>query len=337
MTTPPRVYMAYRPSQTMHVAAPLFAALRKRDCDVFADIAGNFDEINRRQIMARPHTLIVLTPGSLINDTDDPLYQLIAVALEARRNVVGVLARGFDFRSEADNLTGALAALPNQPHIYMVPQQQSELIHELMTNLLAIPGGVVQPALPEDETEVRARIDNMIFYAETSTTRLDTEKLFFRGTVRAEQGDPKGALSDFKRVTEENPYNEAAFLQLGKMQYALGQPDDALKSFEQAVHLSPKLVDAQLELGQMCFELARYRCALEAFDEALTLRPDLPAAVGGAALARHAIGLPSDGARLWLSLIAMDDRYRDVQFVVSQFGWNAAMEREARTLLEIIT
>ncbi len=100
-----KVFISYRRANSNYVARSIFLDLRANGYDVFMDVenvdSGVFFTIILNQIEARPHFLIILTPGSLegITDPNDWLRREIEHAIKHERNIVPVLAKGFSFDS----------------------------------------------------------------------------------------------------------------------------------------------------------------------------------------------------------------------------------------------
>jgi hypothetical protein len=63
------IFISYRRSVSKHLARLIFQELRARGHDVFLDVStidsGAFDRIILNQIAARPHFLLILSPGAL--------------------------------------------------------------------------------------------------------------------------------------------------------------------------------------------------------------------------------------------------------------------------------
>ena len=97
------VFISYRRSVASFIARSVFMDLREHGYDVFMDVesinSGQFDKIILRQIEARAHFLVILTPGTVERCTDrhDWLRREIKYAIEKQRNIVPLLINNFSF------------------------------------------------------------------------------------------------------------------------------------------------------------------------------------------------------------------------------------------------
>jgi TIR domain-containing protein len=104
------IFLSYRRSLSNWVARAVYQVLREKDYDVFMDVesidSGEFLPVILHQIEARPHFLVVLTPGSLERTVNegDWLHREIEHALHCKRNVVPLMAQGFTFEAEEKKL-----------------------------------------------------------------------------------------------------------------------------------------------------------------------------------------------------------------------------------------
>ena len=105
-----KVFISYRRKLSGYMALLVYQHLRSKGYDVFMDVetmfSGEFPSIILRQIEARSHFLVILTPGSLERTADegDWLRREIEYAIEKERNVVPVMAEDFSFEEEETKL-----------------------------------------------------------------------------------------------------------------------------------------------------------------------------------------------------------------------------------------
>ena len=96
---------------------------------------GSFKSVILKEIRARAHFLVLLTPKSLdrCKEAGDWLRLEIEQALATKRNIIPVMLEGFDFNTPAiaAKLTGKLALLKEYQGL-TVPKQ---LFEEAMTRL----------------------------------------------------------------------------------------------------------------------------------------------------------------------------------------------------------
>ena len=104
------IFISYRRSTSKYLARLIFDRLRTAGFDVFFDVNtidnGHFDSMILSQIAARPHFVLLLSPGTLERCTnqDDWLRREIEEAMRLQRNIVPVIEEGFDFSHETEYL-----------------------------------------------------------------------------------------------------------------------------------------------------------------------------------------------------------------------------------------
>jgi tetratricopeptide (TPR) repeat protein len=335
MSSSNTVYISYRPEQSLHIAQPLFNGLRSADFDVFMNIEQGVDDVNLNQIAARAHFIILLTPGAVVKeDPHDRLAREFTHAVEHKRNIVLLLTRDMHLEDELSDTAGMLAHLPRVPQMRIQPKQIKQVIRVLQENhLTKDPVGEIIPT-PEDEVDkVAERIEQAREYTMQATIRLNTERMFFKAVVKIRQGDYDGALTDLDAVIADNPQNESAYLQRGRVLRKKGQTKAALKDYEQAARLSPKLVAAHIGRGELLLALERFQPALDAFQHALNMEGESAPAIAGMALTQAALSQHEDANRLWGWLVERDSHYSDPVWTGEVFDWDEALVQRAKVLL----
>lgn len=330
------VYISYRPNQSLHVAQPLFNSLRQMGYDVFMDINDGVDAVNLNQVAAREHFVMILPPGSMqsANDPEDRLVKEFEVAIRNGRNILLLLTKDFNFNAEMQGIAGVMALLPQMAHVRLQPKQLSQLLEHLDTTFFQKSASKPSTATPPDEEEaVQLKIAEAKDYSKQTTIRLNTEKLFFRAVVKIRRGDYDGALNDLDLVIADNPNNESAFLQRGRVLRKKGRKIAALKDYEQATQLSPKLVAAHIGRGELLLETGRQSQAMEAFRRALDLQSESAPAIAGMALTHHAMEETEEALRLWNWLIERDRNYADATWAGEVFDWDDSIVERAQELV----
>jgi tetratricopeptide (TPR) repeat protein len=166
-----------------------------------------------------------------------------------------------------------------------------------------------------------------------ATIRLNTEKMFFQAVVKIRRGDYDGALADLDLVIADNPNNESAYLQRGRVLRKNGRKTAALRDYEQATKLSPKLVAAHIGRGELLLVTERYQQSQSAFESALNLQSESAPAIAGMALARYAQDDAEQGRELWSWLIERDSNYADPVWAGQVFDWEDDLVERAKELL----
>ncbi|MGF1574810.1 MAG: tetratricopeptide repeat protein [Cyanophyceae cyanobacterium] len=101
------------------------------------------------------------------------------------------------------------------------------------------------------------------------------------GSIKAQLGDPKGALEDFRAELALNPNQTNSpriFHNIGNSLLALGQPEEAIIAFEAALKRDPNLIESHISLAGALHQLGHDRQAQIQLELALKLEPENPRA-----------------------------------------------------------
>ncbi len=328
------IYVSYRPEQSLHIAQPLFNGLRGMGYDVFMDIDEGVNDVNLRQIAAREHFVILLTPGAFTNDKDNRLEAEFRQAVDCKRNMVVLLTRDFSFEEELANTSGLLTHMPRLPSLRIQPKQVKQVIQLIHADHLQKSAqGDITPTPVADADLVTLKMEKAREYTQQATIRLNTEKLFFQAVVKIRRGNYDEALTDLDLVIADNPNNESAYLQRGRVLRKKGRKTAALKDYEQAARLSPKLVAAHIGRGELLLETERYKQAQQAFQDALNLQGESAPAIAGMALTQFALEEHAKALQLWGWLVERDSNYGDPQWAGEVFDWDDPLVRRAQDLI----
>jgi len=118
----------------------------------------------------------------------------------------------------------------------------------------------VGPVATIYDEEIRKDPDNAILYLQ-------------RGNAYLEAGAYEAAAGDFGRAGDLQA-GGAAYLGLGRANYALFRWRDAEASFGQAIALDPELAEAHSGLGLIHYYRGNYRKAAKSFDAAAEINPE---------------------------------------------------------------
>ena len=111
------VFISYRWEPAWVIARLVESDLRAHGYDVFLDVkslgSGLFGEAILRQIDARAHFIVILTPGTVEEcaELDDWMRREIERAMDTKRNIVPLFVYGFTFDGTEKYLTGKLTQL----------------------------------------------------------------------------------------------------------------------------------------------------------------------------------------------------------------------------------
>ena len=182
-----QVFLSYRRELSKYEARSVYQDLRNQGFDVFMDVEsidnGEFSPVILHQIEARPHFLIILTPGALerTKNQGDWLRREIEFALEKKRNIVPVLMNNFDFDAEEKKhstykLPGKVGKLKDYNFLKVPDDYFEEAMKKLATRFLKKRINIFLSETPKNEL---ADVRNMIKKADRAKIDLDANKWIF--------------------------------------------------------------------------------------------------------------------------------------------------------------
>jgi len=163
------VFLSYRRGGGWQSALLVEKYLQAHDFDVFIDTlslgSGAFPSVIEHQIEARPHFVVVLTPGALARarDESDWLRREITHAIECKRNIVPLFFDGFSFDHEDMRSlrrdVAAIGTLSEQNGVTVHNDYFDAAMAKLCTQFLRRPGGVITPTPVEERAQVARILD----------------------------------------------------------------------------------------------------------------------------------------------------------------------------------
>lgn len=280
------VFISYRRSTSKHLARAIFMDLRAHGYDVFMDVdtidSGEFDRIILNQIAARPHFLLLLTPGALdrCNEPEDWLRREVEQAIELNRNIVPIIEEGFNFKDVEPYLTGKLVQLPHYNAVLLYHAYFDAALDNLRNRFLKQPTYdiVLSPVSAVEQTAVQQQIEETENDASLTPKQLEARKYFNRAVRCQINQDFSGAILDYSETIRLNPMHHRAYLNRGAVKSEIGDYAAAILDFGQAIRLNPKNALAYNMRGWAQFKRGKIELALEDYNLALQLDPKLDAA-----------------------------------------------------------
>lgn len=104
------------------------------------------------------------------------------------------------------------------------------------------------------------------------------EAYYYRGLIRAEQGDVRGGIDDLTQAIKINPHMPQAYAARGSLHLLTGRPAKAIKDLNKAIELDPTHAPNYVNRGQAYLSLEMNDLALKDFNKAIELAPDAVAA-----------------------------------------------------------
>lgn len=334
------VFISYRRSVSTDAARALFLDLRYNGYDVFLDVdsinSGQFERIILRQIEARAHFVLILTPGTLERciEPDDWLRREIEHAMDQQRNIVPLFVSSFTFTGMDQYLTGKLANLPrfnglNVPHDYF-----EEAMTRLMTRFLKQPVyGAIAPTPISDQPAVQQKIEAVVAQSAPTQEELTAEEYFNRARQMRKDGDLAAALADYNEAIRLNPKDTEAYNSRGITRHQMGDLDAAIADYGEALRLKPQNALAYCNRGEAYFAQGKFAEALENFQIAYNLRPSTSFARCQLALTYHALGEKERALMIWRRLTVQNQQYYDADWVGKELEWSPPLIEAARQLI----
>lgn len=328
-------YICYRRGFSDCIALALFHALRARGCDVFVDVGAveQRDGLHFAQIEARTHFLVVLAPGVIepLQQSSDPMRLEIDHAAGSRRGIIPLLASGFSFTSTF--VPGEISFLRGYYALSLTPESLEETVDALNERMAQtrIFGSVV-PA-PEHQ---RQAVAHMIAEAERhlppTTEELRAEVLFNQVRMRS-RGDAGGRLADYDEVLRLNPKYLAARFDRAHARRRTGDDAGAVADYDEVLRQNPQFYQAYHHRAELHFSRGAYERALADYEQATIMHPAYTISLAGKAITLHALGRVDEALRLWLPLVAQDDRFSDPMWVGKELLLPSRMIDEANRLI----
>lgn len=273
------VFISYRRSVSSYVARAIFGDLRLHHYDVFMDVenidSGTFDTIILNQIAARAHFLIICTPGTFerCHEPDDWLRREIEAAIQNQRNIIPIMANGFDLADNVQFMIGSLEGLPRLNGLPLVHDYFEEGMKRLRSRYLKQPvAGALLPVPAADLAVVQQKIDEVAAQPAPTSKELTAEEYFSRALARS-KNDLDGKIADYSEAIRLNPGYAAAYTNLGNAHRAQGDLEAAIADSNEAIRLNPNDAFVHNNLGAVRFAQGDLDAAITNYSEAIHLNP----------------------------------------------------------------
>lgn len=274
------VFISYRRTNQF-TALAIFKDLTARGYDVFFDYnsinSGDFEQIILREIEARGHFIIILTPSALerCNDPNDWVRREIEHALLHKRNIIPLMSEGFKFEDADKYLTGNLVLLKKYNGLSVPIEYFDAAMDRLDSKYLSIEiDAILHPTPPANEKEVAQAIQNA--KAQENPTRNEmTAEEYFESAYKRDDRDLDGKIQDYSEAIRLNPRYAEAYNNRGRAFHHKGKYDQAISDYDRAINLKSSLVEAYINRGVVYGEKRMYEESMSDYAIAIKLKPDL--------------------------------------------------------------
>ena len=270
------VFISYRRTNQF-TALAIFKDLTSRGYDVFFDYnsikAGDFEQIILREIEARGHFLLVLTPSALerCKEPGDWVRREIEHALQHQRNIIPLTFEGFDFTDMDKYLDGNLQRLKNYNALRVPIDYFDAAMDRLSNDYLNIPiDAVLHPAPTQNQPAVQQAIQQAKSEPQPTQNQMTAEEYFERGVNRASD-DYDGKISDYSEAIRLKPDYARAYFNRGNIYDDRGDDTLAIADYSESIRLEPDDADAYNNRGYVYWKQKNTNLALADYNEAIRL------------------------------------------------------------------
>lgn len=273
------VFISYRRIAPFHARA-VYQHLSSNGYDVFMDVermdSGAFDEILLRQIAARAHFVLLLTPGALDRcaNPDDWLRREIEHAIDMKRNIVPVTFDGFDWDAAKPFMTGKLTSLGRYNGLNVPTDFFDEAMARLRTRFLNIDvDAVIHPTPAADKVVVKERKAEVEAAPPVTEKELTAEQYASQAHEFNEAGRFDEAIAAANRAIHLQPDNPTAYVDRGSAYHSKGKYNQAISDYNRAIQLDPIRAVPYALRGYAYTHLGDYDRAIRDYDEAIRIDP----------------------------------------------------------------
>lgn len=289
------VFLSYRRTNAAWALA-IYKSLSEHGFDVFFDYesiaSGAFEEKILRNIRARAHFVVLLTPSALdrCSNPSDLFRREIEAAMQSRRNIVPVTLEGFDFSHPGvdGKLNGDLRVLREYNALRVPADFFDEAMHRLRTKYLDLPLEAVLHPLPAEllkaTQEGQRQADGL---PTPNQTELLADEWFERAITATDLSEKSFAYSEAIRL---NPRHAAAHYNRARQKQLSGALAAALIDYNEAIRLSPNDPDSYINRCLVRRELGDLTGAIADGSIAIRLSPADPNAFVNRGTARGEAG-----------------------------------------------
>jgi tetratricopeptide (TPR) repeat protein len=157
---------------------------------------------------------------------------------------------------------------------------------------------------------------------------------FYLAYINGRKGNSLEAIALYNEAILREPDNTIYYNNRGYNYALTGDLKAAIEDCNQALKLDPKLSYAYNSRAVAYFLSRRFNEAMDGFTQGKNLDSESPFPIAGLAIVHSAKGQMEEAKQLWMSLIAMDSRYKDVETLKTEYNCPEPMLKEARKIVE---
>jgi len=119
-------------------------------------------------------------------------------------------------------------------------------------------------------------------------------------------GEDQKAFQFFKKATEDDPTDPAAWSGLGSCYVGLNNPEEAVNAYKQAIEANPRDESAYYHLANYYGRLGRFEEAIVAFQQAIAINPQYEAAYFNLGVVFSRLGRYDEGLQAFETVARLD-------------------------------
>ncbi|MGE5257357.1 MAG: tetratricopeptide repeat protein [Hyphomicrobiales bacterium] len=165
------------------------------------------------------------------------------------------------------------------------------------------------------------------------------EALCQKGFSLSLNGENREALEHFKKATEADPQDPAAWSGLGSCYAGLNDPEDAIAAYQQAIAANPKDESSHFHLGMYFDKLGRLDEAIAAYRQAIALSPQFEAAYFNLGLVLCRLGHFDEGRQAFEAVTRINPEaapaYYNAGIAYSRMSWFEDAVRAQKNVIRL--
>jgi tetratricopeptide (TPR) repeat protein len=273
------VFISYRREPASFIVRAIFQYLIQHGYDVFYDMnsidSGEFDRIIARQISARAHFVLVLTPGTLNRCADeyDWVRKEIEIAIDTERNIVPFVMENFEWDDLSNFLPEKFNVLRKHNAVPKVSIEYFDAaLERLRTRHLKTPEYVaLEAVVAQEQALVQAQIEQAKQEPPVTQAQLTAEEYMQLGSEAFHAQKYTEAEQHFRQAIQANPNNSNAYYNYAMTKHCLSEYLIAVTNYDEALRLNPRFINAYLNRGFTLMTMNKYERAIKDFDKAISL------------------------------------------------------------------
>ncbi len=149
------------------------------------------------------------------------------------------------------------------------------------------------------------------------------------GSCYAGLNAPEEAITAYKQAIEANPGDAIAYFHLANYYGQLGRFEEAIAVYKQAVAINPQFEAAHFNLGLAYVRLGRHDEGREAFETVVRIDPEAAPAHYNAGIAYSQLGRFEDAVRAYQRVIRLKPDFAPAHFAIGEALASLGRERDA--------